>query len=102
MLVWSHTKVPVCSCRRFKGLEADAVILVDVQSEVWEAKGRYAAGPGLLFYTGASRARICRCIVCDMDDEDGLLVLDKLGVSTRRSPKKRLAQELNAITASRE
>ncbi|MBR3317300.1 MAG: AAA family ATPase [Atopobiaceae bacterium] len=96
-LYWPGTKVPLFSCRRFKGLEADGIILVDVQSDVWNSQGRYAAGPGLLYYTGASRARLCLGIVCDMDDDDVLQVLEKLGISTKRSPKKRLAHELNAV-----
>lgn len=99
-LYWAKTKVPVISCRRFKVLEADAVILVDVHTEVWDPKGQYAAGPGLLFYTGASRARVCLGIACDMDDTDARLVLEKLGIGTKRSPKKRLAQELNAVLTS--
>ena len=72
---------------------------MDVQSDVWNSQGRYAAGPGLLYYTGASRARLCLGIVCDMDDDDVLQVLEKLGISTKRSPKKRLAHELNAVMA---
>ena len=100
VLCWSGTSVPVCSCRRFKGLEADAVILIDVQGDVWDPQGLYSAGAGLLYYAGASRARLCLGIVADMDDEAAQRVLEQLGIKTKRSPKKRLARELNAITVS--
>ena len=53
-----------------------------------------------MYYAGASRARLCLGIVADMDDKAAQLVLDQLGIKTKRSPKKRLARELNAIVAS--
>ena len=56
---WKNSHIPFISCRRFKGLEADAVILTDVTSELWAEfeDGSYGAKPGLLFYTAASRAK---------------------------------------------
>ena len=92
--------MPVCSCRRFKGLEADAVILVDVQGDVWDPQCSYSVGPGLMYYAGASRARLFLGIVADMDDKAAQGVLDRLGINTKRSPKKRLARELNALVVS--
>ena len=95
-LYWSDANAPVFSCRRFKGLEADAVILIDVQGVVWNPHRDNSAGPGLLYYAGASRARLFLGIVADMDDEEAQLVLDRLGIQTRRSPRNRLMRELNA------
>lgn len=100
LLCWQGTNVPVCSCRRFKGLEADAVILIDVQGDVWNPQSSYSAGPGLMYYAGASRARLCLGIVADMDDKAAQLVLDQLGIKTKRSPKRRLIRELNARVIS--
>lgn len=55
---WKQTAIPVSTCRKFKGLESDAVILVDVDESIWDdAANRYSPGPGILFYTGASRAK---------------------------------------------
>ncbi len=98
-LYWGNTSVPIYTCRRFKGLEADGIILVDVDKSIWNPTGKYAAGPGLLYYTGASRACIGLAILCDMDDDDARLVLSKLNISSGKSPKRRLAQELNALQA---
>lgn len=95
----TKTKVPFYSCRRFKGLEADGIVLVDVTKEVWLSENYHAAAPGLLFYTGASRARLDLKIVCDMDDEDALAVLRKLGIPKAQKPKQRLLSVLKAFSA---
>ena len=80
------------TCRKFKGLEADAIILVDVDPDIFERENV------LRFYVGASRARLRLAIAANLDDEDCTAILrnhfnlrDKI-----RKPKKELARELNA------
>ena len=95
---WGETNVPVYSCRRFKGLEADAVILVDVDRDTWaEAASPYDAFPGLIFYTGASRAKHELRVICCMSDEDAQMALAALGVEGRRKPFSKLAKRLNTM-----
>lgn len=99
-LCWKKTKVPVHSCRKFKGLEAEAVILIDVDPTLWEEPALpYMPAPGLLFYTGASRAKFELRIACEMDEAGCESVLEALGVEGRRKPIARLAKELNAVEA---
>ncbi|MBQ6390903.1 MAG: ATP-binding domain-containing protein [Eggerthellaceae bacterium] len=96
---WEQTKVPFYTCRRFKGLEADAVILVDVNTDTWADDGvaaSYAAGAGLLYYTGASRARHELRIVCDLTEEECVEVLESLGSEAKRKPFQAFAKTLNA------
>ena len=50
------------SCRKFKGLEADAVLLVDFTE-------RTVTDDAMLFYVGASRARIRLEILTVMNNE---------------------------------
>ncbi len=84
MKEWGTTKVPVYTCREFKGLEADVVFLVDVDKSVWEQDSEYQAPPGLLFYTGASRARHQLYVAVEMAEEDAADVADILeGVDNR-------------------
>ena len=81
---WGGTKVPVYTCREFKGLEADVVFLVDVDKGVWEQDHKYQAPPGLLFYTGASRAKFQLYIAIEMSEDDAADVADILdGVDNR-------------------
>lgn len=98
---WKKTRVPVFSCRRFKGLEADAVILVDVDSNLWnEPRHKYDPGPGLIFYTGASRAKYELRIVCNMNETECQDVLRALGATGTRKPVSKLAKQLNAVNVS--
>lgn len=97
---WRGGKVPFYSCRRFKGLEADAVILVDINSDLWddaESTGDYDSGDGLMFYTGASRAKHELRLVFDMSEPESLAVLEKLGIQAQRKPLRSLARRLNAL-----
>lgn len=81
------------TCRKFKGLEADAIILIDVAK-------KYLSGiEGLNFYVGASRARFFLYLICHMDDAGCIEVLKAIGVENTiiRRPKKALAATLNAL-----
>ncbi|WP_165052165.1 MULTISPECIES: ATP-binding domain-containing protein [unclassified Adlercreutzia] len=96
---WEKTKVPFYTCRKFKGLEADAVILVDVDVDTWASDASsapYAAPGGLLFYTGASRARHELRIVCSLTEVECVDVLESLGSKAKRKPFQALAKTLNA------
>lgn len=97
---WKSTKVPVHSCRKFKGLEADAVVLIDVDESLWdEPELPFQPDPGLLFYTGASRAKYELRIAAHMDEDACVRVLEALGVEGRRKPVARFIKQLNAVEA---
>lgn len=84
------------TCRRFKGLEADAIILIDVEESTFEEQNK------LRFYVGTSRARIYLDIVANLSDESCTNVLkNRLGVKKKiKNPKKDFASRLNATVAS--
>ena len=84
MKVWGSSKVPVYTCREFKGLEADVVFLVDVDKAVWEQDSEYQAPPGLLFYTGASRAKFQLAIAVEMTEGEAADVADILAGADNR------------------
>lgn len=95
---WKGQKVPVHTVRKFKGMEAAAVILVDVDQVLWEQPSMsYKPEPGTLFYTAASRARHELRIVCDMDEGACNRVLIAMGEKTNRRPAKKLANVLGAV-----
>lgn len=81
------------TCRKFKGLEADVVILLDVDKTTFEQDNV------LLFYVGASRARIKLEITAMLNDDDCkeilMAILNYRG-KVRRA-KKDLAGALNTI-----
>ena len=81
------------TCRRFKGLEADAVILIDVDEDT------FANNNVLLFYVGTSRARY-RLDIITMIDNDGCtrILNERFGVIKKiKQPKKEFATILNTV-----
>lgn len=88
---------PFTTCRKFKGLEADAIILVDVDEETFTGESRNRQNV-MLYYVGASRARLRLDILTTIDDEGCVRVLEKMGKakSTKR-PKRNFANMLNAL-----
>lgn len=79
------------TCRKFKGLEADAVILVDFTD-------RTILSDRLLFYVGASRARIRLEVVTDMDNDSCRNLMEKIvGKRDFRRPTRDLAAILNCM-----
>lgn len=81
------------TCRKFKGLEADVVILLDVDKTTFEQDNV------LLFYVGTSRARIKLEIVAVLSDGDCKDILSSvLNYQGKvRRAKKDLAGALNAV-----
>ena len=81
------------TCRKFKGLEADAVILVDVDEHTFEEENV------LRYYVGASRARVRLDMITMMDDEECTRVLtDRINYSKKiKKPMRELAYALNAL-----
>lgn len=94
---WKNQKVPVHTVRKFKGMEASAVILTDVDQTLWEPPSvSYEPEPGTLFYTAASRAKHELRIVCDMDSDACNRTLVLMGEKTNKRPDKKLANVLGA------
>lgn len=81
------------TCRKFKGLEADAIILVDITVSTFLSENV------LRYYVGASRARICLEMITTMGDEECTRVLENIICYNNkiRKPKRELAIALNAL-----
>lgn len=98
---WKRSNVPFTTCRKFKGLEADAVILVDVSMQTWaeehSCENSCTRRPGLLFYTGASRAKQELRIVCNMSEDDFGETIAAMGIRARRRPFNEFKKKVNAV-----
>lgn len=81
------------TCRKFKGLEADAIILVDVDEDT------FGSGAVQRFYVGASRARLHLEIVTIMTEESCMRVLlDVVNYKKKvKNAKRELALAFNAM-----
>ncbi len=81
------------TCRKYKGLEADSVILTDVDMETFDANN-------MLFYVGSSRARLRLDIITTISDDECIKVLKDVFKIDRKkgSGRKRLASTLKTIS----
>ena len=88
-------KIRFSTCRKFKGLEADAVILTDLDESTFLGN----AGQNLLiYYVGASRARLRLHMIAVMEDDSCIRILEHMGKTGKiRQPKRDLAKALNAL-----
>ena len=87
--------VPFTTCRKFKGHEADEVIMVDVEASIFIGDDGQNV---MLFYVGAPRARLRLDIISGMGDEDATRVLQSLGKSEKiKRPSRDLARALNDL-----
>ena len=87
-----YSKKLFTTCRKFKGLEADGVILVDVDESAFIGEG------AMRYYVGTSRARIRLSLVSTMDDEACARVLEEINYHKKiKKPIRELAYALNAM-----
>lgn len=83
-----NINIPFTTVRKFKGLEADHVILVDVTKEVMTRDN-------MLFYVGSSRAKLQLTVIANMNKQDCEEVLSAYGSSVKRNdPEESLARLL--------
>lgn len=79
------------TCRKFKGLEADAVILIDVDYTLFNEEDSRR------FYVGSSRARFDLGIVSLMSEDECKKLLEEKEIRVGKNPYKSMATALNAI-----
>lgn len=88
--VYKDKKIPFTSCRKFKGLEADAIILVDVNVEYFDSLG------DKITYVGASRAKYRLSIIASLSSEECIRLLNNFGLKKVKKPEKNFASYFNS------
>lgn len=92
-----YRKCKFTTCRKFKGLEADIIILVDIDDKTFQSELNNEIENRMMFYVGSSRARFYLEMITSMDVLQCKLVLtDCLNQKKVRNSKKELATKLNA------
>lgn len=84
---------PISTCRRFKGLEADEIILIDLDRKFFLENPQASN----IAYVGASRAKYKLVMITMLDNKDCQDILDHIHVTRARrvSPYEKLSQQLN-------
>ena len=86
------------TCRKYKGLEADAVVIVDIDETV------LTTDAAKIFYVGASRARLNLYLVSNISEKSASSCLQKFGQLSHpnRNYRKQLATSLRTIMVQNE
>ena len=88
-------KYTFTTCRKFKGLEADGIILMDVD------KSALCGENALLYYVGTSRARFKLSLISPLTESECIEVLNHIKPEANtRKPKVALTAALNCIQKS--
>lgn len=83
-----NKKIPFTTVKKFKGLEAEHVIMVDVTKETF-------IDNSMLFYVGSSRAKLQLSVIATLSDDDCSEILSEFGSSVKKNnPKESLAKLL--------
>ena len=86
-------KYPVTTCIRFKGLESDAVILMDLRQDSFDGRS------GLAFYVGASRAKYRLDLLLTLPEGEYHSLAQKLdpNIPNRSRTPERMRRQLGTI-----
>lgn len=87
---YKSKKIPFTTCRKFKGLEAEVVILVDVDKSIYEQEME------LISYVGSSRAKFELNIIANISEEDANILVDKYDIKAGKKVFKSLATLFNS------
>ena len=88
--LYKGKRIPVSTCRKFKGLEADSIIMIDMDYELFSKNSEQ------ILYVGSSRARYKLACVVNLTDSQCEEILEKLEARKTKNVKKALATAYNA------
>lgn len=82
--------VKFTTCRKFKGLESDVIIVVDIDKATFVEEGEQ------LMYVGSSRARFKLTCIANMSEDECLKLMADRGIKHNRNTLKSFATAFNA------
>ena len=82
--------VKFTTCRKFKGLESDVIIVVDIDKDTFEDEGEQ------LMYVGTSRARFKLSCIVNMTEDECLSLMEDREIKHNRNIFKSFATAFNA------
>lgn len=87
--------VKFTTCRKFKGLESDVIIVVDIDKDTFEDEGEQ------LMYVGTSRARFKLSCIVNMTEDECLSLMEDREIKHNRNILKSFATAFNAKVLQR-
>lgn len=78
------------TCRKFKGLESDVIIVIDIDRRSFDDEGR------MLMYVGTSRAKFKLSCIINMSEEECIEIMRERNVKPNRNIRKSFATFFNS------
>lgn len=82
--------VKFTTCRKFKGLESDVIIVLDIDKSMFSNQGEQ------LMYVGSSRARFKLSCIVNLSEEECVQLMDERGIKHNRNTFKSFATAFNS------
>ncbi len=92
---YSKGYVKFTTCRKFKGLESDVVIVIDIDKDSFKDEQEQQ-----IMYVGTSRARFKLCCIANMSEEECESIMKEKEVSYNRNILKSFATAFNTKVMS--
>lgn len=87
---YKKESIKFTTCRKFKGLESDAIILIDID------RGTFSKDGEQLMYVGASRARFKLCCILNISENECIKLMETREIKYNRNILKSFATGFNA------
>ena len=78
------------TCRKFKGLESDVIIVIDIDKKSFDDEGK------MLMYVGTSRAKFKLSCIINMSEDECLEIMRERNVKSNRNIRKSFATFFNS------
>ena len=88
--LYKTRKIPFTTCRKYKGLEADVVIMVDLDNDTFENNAEQ------VMYVGSSRARYKLSLICNLNEKDCEYFIEKHNAKKGKKVEKSFATLFNS------
>ena len=88
--LYKAKKIPFTTCRKYKGLEADVVIMVDLDNDTFENNAEQ------VMYVGSSRARYKLSFICNLSEKDCEYFIEKHNAKKGKKVEKSFATLFNS------
>ena len=88
--LYKAKKIPFTTCRKYKGLEADVVIMVDLDNDTFENNAEQ------VMYVGSSRARYKLSFICNLSEKECEYLIKKNNAKKGKKVEKSFATLFNS------
>lgn len=88
--LYKTKRIPFTTCRKYKGLEADVIIMVDLDNDVFDKNAEQ------VMYVGSSRARYKLSLICNLSNEECEHFIEKNNAKKGKKVEKSFATLFNS------